>query len=62
MVELFSTFLVHVNDIPNLSRYVHLPETDTKRRLFVFDVSVNWPSNRHWQTTVLDWWRAAQMN
>ena len=32
-------------------------ETDTKGRLFVTDVSVNWPSNRNWQTKEPDPWK-----
>ena len=35
-------------------RDVHPFEADTKGRLFVVDVSVKWPSNRNWQTKVLD--------
>ena len=35
-------------------------ETDTKGKLFVVDVSINWPSNRDWQTKVLDSWKATQ--
>ena len=31
-------------------------ETDTKGRLFV-DVSINWASNRYWQTIVPDTWK-----
>ena len=26
-------------------------------RLFVTDVSINWPSNRNWQAKVLDAWK-----
>ena len=37
-------------------------ETDTKGRLFVVDVSMNWPDNRIWQTKVLDSWKATQLN
>ena len=35
-------------------------ETDTKGRLFVVDVSINWPSNRNCQTKVLDSWNVTQ--
>ena len=35
---------------------------DTKGRLFVFDISMNWPSNLYWQTKVLDEWKSAQLN
>ena len=41
---------------------MNLFETDTEGRLFVIDVSINWPSNRHWQTKVLDSWKAARRN
>ena len=37
-------------------------ETDTKGRLFVVDVSINWPSNRNWLTKVLDSWKVNQLN
>ena len=37
-------------------------ETDTKGRLFGLDVSINWPTNRNWQTTALDSWKATQLN
>ena len=37
-------------------------ETYTKGRLFVVDVSINWPSDRNWQTKILDSWEAAQLN
>ena len=33
---------------------MHPFETDTKGRLLVVDVSVNWATDRHWQTKVLD--------
>ena len=42
-------------------RDVNQFETGTKGRLFVVDVSVNWPSNRKWQTKVLDSWKATQL-
>ena len=35
-------------------------EIDTKGRLFVVDVSINWPSNGSWQTKVLDSWKVTQ--
>ena len=35
-------------------------ETDTTGRLFVVDVSVNWPSNRNCRTKVLDSWKVTQ--
>ena len=37
-------------------------ETDTKRKLFVTDVFISWPMNRHWQTKVLDSWKVTQLN
>ena len=37
-------------------------ETNTKGRLSVVAVSINWPSHRNWQTKVLDSWKAAQLN
>ena len=37
-------------------------ETVTKGRLFVVDVSINWPSNRKWQTKVPDLWKSSQLN
>ena len=37
-------------------------QTDTKGRLFGVDVSTNWPSDRNWQTKVLDSWKATQLN
>ena len=43
-------------------RDVHPYETDTTGRLFVVDVFINWPSNRNWQTEVLDSWEATQLN
>ena len=42
----------------NYRRDVNPYETDTKGRLFGLDVSINWPSNRHWQTKELDSWKA----
>ena len=44
-------------------RDVHPFETHTTGRLFVVDVSVNWPSGRNCQTKVLvlDSWKAAQL-
>ena len=35
-------------------RNVNLFESVTRVRPFVFGISVNWPSNRNWQTKVLD--------
>ena len=35
---------------------------DTKGRPSVIDVSVNWLSNRNWQTEVLDSWKVTQLN
>ena len=37
-------------------------EAYTKGRLFGLDVSINWPSNRHWQIKKLDSWKATQLN
>ena len=37
-------------------------ETDTTGKLFVVDVSINWPSKRNWQTKVLDSGKATQLN
>ena len=39
---------------------VHPFETDFKGRLFVVDVSINWPSCRNWQTKVLVSWKVTQ--
>ena len=36
-------------------------ETDTKGKLFIVDVSINWPSNRSWLTKVLDSWKVTQL-
>ena len=43
-------------------RGVNQSETDTKGRLFVVGVSINWPSNRKWQAKVLDSWKIAQLS
>ena len=43
-------------------RYANQFATDTKGRRFVVDISMNWPSNRNWQTKVLDAWKATQLN
>ena len=37
-------------------------ETDTKGRLYVVDISIDWPSDRNEQTKVLDSWKATQLN
>ena len=52
-------FLVHVSVIPNLQKRSH-PFEDTKGRLLVVGVSINWPSNRNWPIKVLDDWRVSQ--
>ena len=43
-------------------RNVNPFDSDNKGRLFVVDVSINWPSNRNWQTKVLDSCKARQLN
>ena len=52
---------VHLRVIPNLQKRCKYFETDTTVRVFVVDVSINWPSNRNWQTKVLDSWKATQL-
>ena len=42
-------------------RDVHPFETDTKGRLFIVDVSINWATDRHWQTKLLDTWKVPQL-
>ena len=38
-------------------------ERDHQRKtVFVVDVSVNWATNRNWQTKVLGAWKASQLN
>ena len=44
------------------TRDVNPFETDTKGWLFVVDVSVNWSTDRNWQTKVLDTWKVTQLN
>ena len=36
-------------------------DTDSKGRLIVVDVSINWPSNRNLETKVLDSWKATRL-
>ena len=43
-------------------RDVNQFETYTKGRLFVVDASTHWPSNRKWQTKVLDSWNVNQLS
>ena len=43
-------------------RDVHPFETDTKGRLFVVDVTIDWPNNRNGQTRVLDSWKVTLLN
>ena len=43
-------------------RDVNQFETDTKGRLFVVGVSINWPSNRKRQTKMLDSWKVTQLS
>ena len=47
---------------PNYRRDANPFETDGKGRLFVLDVSINWLSNRNWQTKILDSWKATQLD
>ena len=44
------------------TRDVNPFQTNTMRRLFGLDVSINWPSNRYWQTKILYSWKATQPN
>ena len=37
-------------------RDIHSFQTDTRRRLFVVDVSIDWSSNRNWHSKVLNTW------
>ena len=55
-------YVFEKRDITNLQKRCNPFDIDTKGRLFVVDVSVNWPSNRNWQTKVLDSWKATQLN
>ena len=41
---------------------VHPFETDTRGRLVVVDVFINWPSNRNWRTKGIDSRKATQLN
>ena len=43
-------------------RGVHPFKSDTKGRLFVVDVSVNWPRDRNRYTKVLDTWKVTKLN
>ena len=62
--ELFSIFLVHImNVILNLQkRCTSLWDRYQGKTLFIFEVSVNWATNRNWQIKVLDTWKVAQLN
>ena len=55
-------FLLRVNVVANLQKKENPFETDTKGRLFVVDVSINWPSDGNGQTEVLDsWWKCVHI-
>ena len=46
----------------NYRRDVDPFEADTKGKLFIVDVSINWPSNRNWQIKLLDSWKATELD
>ena len=55
--------LVHVNVIANLQkRCTSLRDRYQRKTLLVVDVSVIWPTNRNWQTKVLDTWKVTQLD
>ena len=47
---------------PTYSREANPFQTDTEGRVFVVDVSINWPSNESWQTKVLDSGKTTQLD
>ena len=59
----FSTFSVHVNVILNWQkRCTSLWDRYQNKTLFVVDVSINWETDRHWQTKVLGTWKVTKLN
>ena len=60
--EMFIPF-VHVNVILNLQkRCTSLWDRYQRKTLFVIDVSINWATDRNWQTKLLDTWKVTQIN
>ena len=58
---LFLRFWFMLTTFRTYKRDVNPFETDTEGRLFVVDVSINWLTNRNWQTKVPDSWKVTQM-
>ena len=66
--ELFSKYFVNVNVILNFQKkkqkkkkYIPLKPIP-KNTFFVADVSINWATDRMWQTKLLDTWTVNKIN